>query len=68
MEKKIIKVKSLITLWEKRNLTTTGRVAIAKSILLSQLVYPMQVLDLTQENLDEIENILYDYILEYLHF
>ena len=62
MEKKIIKVKSLITLWEKRNLTTTGRVAIAKSILLSQLVYPMQVLDLTQENLDEIENILYDYI------
>ena len=62
MEKKIIKVKSLITLWEKRNLTTTGRVAIAKSILLSQLVYPMQVLDLTQENLDEIENILYNYI------
>ena len=62
IEKKIIKVKSLITLWEKRNLTTSGRVAIAKSLLLSQLVYPMQVLDLTQENLDEIENILYSYI------
>ena len=62
MEKKIIKVKSLITLWEKRNLTTSGRVAISKSILLSQLVYPMQVLDLTQEYLDEIENILYTYI------
>ena len=62
IEKKIIKVKSLITLWEKRNLTTSGRVAIAKSLLLSQLVYPMQVLDLTQENLDEIENILFSYI------
>ena len=55
-------VKSLITTWEKRNLTTPGRVAIAKSLLLSQLVYFMQVLDFTQENLDELESLLYDYI------
>ena len=62
IEKKVIKVKSLITIWEKRNLTTPGRVAIAKSLLLSQLVYFMQVLDFTQENLDELESLLYDYI------
>ena len=62
IEKKIIKIKSLITTWEKRNLTTPGRVAIAKSLLLSQLVYIMQVLDFTQENLDEVENLLYAYI------
>ena len=57
-----VAIKSLITTWEKRNLTTPGRVAIAKSLLLSQLVYIMQVLDFTQESLDEVESLLYAYI------
>ena len=49
MEKKLIRVESLIAIWEKRHLTTTGRVSIAKSVLLSQLVYPMQTLDLEDD-------------------
>ena len=62
IEKKILRVESLITTWEKRHLTTTGRVAIAKSILLAQLVYPMQTLDLDDQTLDKIERMLYGYI------
>ena len=62
MEKKLIRVESLIATWEKRHLTTTGRVAIAKSVLLSQLVYPMQTLDLEDDMLERIEKKLYNFI------
>ena len=62
IEKKIIKVKSDITLWGKRNLTTSGRVAIAKLLMGSQLKYFIQVLDPAQEILNEIEEVLYNYI------
>ena len=51
-EKKLLKVQSLIVTWERRNLTTSGRVHIAKSLLLSQLVYCMQVLDLNENFLE----------------
>ena len=62
MERKLIQVESLIRKWERRHLTTPGRVAIAKSILLSQLVYPMQTLDLDDDILSRIERLLYSYI------
>ena len=62
IEKKMLRVESLIISWEKRHLSTTGRVAIAKSILLAQLVYPMQTLDLDDQTLDKIEKMLYGYI------
>ena len=45
-EKRFLKVQSLIIKWERRNLTTSGRVAIAKVILLSQFVYFLQILDI----------------------
>ena len=41
-EKRFLKVESLIIKWERRNLTTSGRVAIAKAILLSQFIYLLQ--------------------------
>ena len=49
----------MIKKWERRSLTTLGRVAIAKSLLLAQLVYPMQTLDLEDDTLDKIERLLY---------
>ena len=44
-EVKILKVESMIEKWKRRNLTLSGRVAIAKSLLLSQFVYLLTVLD-----------------------
>ena len=38
-ENLFLKVESLIIKWERCNLTTSGRVSIAKAILLSQFVY-----------------------------
>lgn len=61
-EKKLLKVQSLIVTWERRNLTTSGRVHIAKSLLLSQLVYCMQVLDLNENFLERTQDILFRYI------
>ena len=62
LEKKLLQVESLIKKWERRNLTTPGRVSIAKSVLLAQLVYPMQTLDLEDDTIKKIENLLYGYI------
>ena len=62
LEKKLLQVESLIKKWERRNLTTQGRIAIAKSVLLAQLVYPMQTLDLDDDIIKKIEDLLYGYI------
>ena len=62
LEKKLLVVETLIKKWERRNLTTPGRVAIAKSVLLAQLVYPMQTLDLEDDIIKKIEDLLYGYI------
>ena len=61
-EKRLLKVQSLIVTWERRNLTTSGKVHIAKALLLSQLVYYMQVLDLSENFLMRTEEILFRYI------
>ena len=61
-EKKLLKIQSLIVTWERRNLTTSGRVHIAKALLLSQLVYYMQVLDLSENFLNRTQEILFQYI------
>ena len=62
-EKRFLKVQSLIIKWERRNLTTSGRVAIAKAILLSQFVYFLQILDVHGNDICErIEHLLQGYI------
>ena len=61
-EKRLLKVQSLIVTWERRNLTTSGRVHIAKTLLLSQLVYYMQVLDLIENFLERVQEVLFNYI------
>ena len=61
-EKRLLKVQSLIVTWERRNLTTSGRVHIAKTLLLSQLVYYMQVLDLSENFLERVQEVLFNYI------
>ena len=62
-EIKIIKVQSLIEKWKRRNLTN-GRVAIAKTILFSQFVYLLTVLDTnTSAICNQVQKILNKFIL-----
>ena len=50
LETKLLKVSSLAAKWRMRKLTLRGRVAIAKCTLISQLVYPLTILDCLQSN------------------
>ena len=63
-EKRFLKVESLIVKWERRNLTTSGRIAIAKAILLSQFVYFLQILDIHNNDIcfcQRMEDLLLNY-------
>ena len=63
LEARLLKVESLILKWERRNLTTSGRVAISKAILLSQFMYFLQVLDVDSTDIcDRIEKTLHSFI------
>ena len=63
-EVQIIKVQSLIEQWKRRNLTLNGRVAIAKSILLSQFVYLLTILDTNTTSIcNQEQKLLNKYIL-----
>ena len=46
-ETKFLKVEDLILKWTRRQLTTSGRVSIAKALLLSQYVYCFTCIDAT---------------------
>ena len=64
-EARLLKVESLINKWERRNLTTGGRVAIANASLLSQVVYFLQALDVEDSTICErIETTLHNFINE----
>ncbi len=60
------KIKNTISVWKWRNLTLYGRVLIAKSLLISQLIYMMSVLpNPDQKYISEIEHDILDYISKY---
>lgn len=57
------KIKNIIAVWQWRNLTLYGRILLAKSLLISQLIYMMSVLpNPDQKFINEIEQIILDYI------
>ena len=63
LETRLLKVEALILRWERRNLTTSGRVAISKAILLSQFIYFLQVLDVDKTDIcEKIEKTLHNFI------
>ena len=59
---RIEKIKRLISAWEKRNLSIMGKVVIAKTFLISQLVYFMQAFIIPEKVLTEINRILFRFI------
>ena len=59
---KIMKIKELIALWSKRNLSISGKLVIIKTFLLSQLVFLMQSLSLPENVLNSINSLFFRYI------
>ena len=60
--KRIQQMKRLIISWEKRNVGIIGKVCIAKSLLLSQLVYASQAIYMPDKILKEINTLLYRFL------
>ena len=55
-------MKKLIAAWEKRNIGIIGKICIAKSLLISQLVFVIQAISLPEKVLKEINTLLYRFI------
>jgi len=60
--KQICKVEKQVKQWEKRNLTTEGRIIISKTFGISQVVYNMQSTFFEPKDIKEIEKIVYKFI------
>ena len=61
-DKCIGKMRQIVGNWSRFRLTLPGRIAIAKSLLLSQVTYPGTVLDPSPEQLLEINRIMEDFV------
>ena len=61
-EIRIEKIKKIVKLWMKRNLSIIGKIQIIKTFLLSQFIYILQSLFIKKGVLDEINTIFYRFI------
>ena len=59
---RITAIKRLIAAWEKRDLSIMGKVLIAKTFLISQLVYYMQAFTIPENVITQINRLLYRFI------
>jgi hypothetical protein len=62
IEEQIQKVSKNIKMWEKRNLSTEGRILVSKTFGISQVVYNLQNTFFEPKHLKQIENIIYKFI------
>lgn len=62
-DKKLVKIKSIIEQWSKRQLTPIGRITLVKSLLISQLNHLFIALPNPKSNaLKELNNILFNFV------
>ena len=59
---RIEKIKRIISLWSRRNLSLSGKLCIIKTFLLSQYVYILQSLAIPETVLKEINTILFKFL------
>jgi len=59
---RIDKIKRLISVWEKRNLSIMGKACLIKTFMISQLVYVMQALIIPENTLLEINRLLFRFL------
>ena len=62
LSERIVKIKRLIPIWEKRNLSVVGKICIIKAFLISQVVYVMQALVVPENVLIEINRLLFRFL------
>ena len=60
--KRIDKIKELISIWSRRNLSISGKLCIIKTFLISQIVYIIQSLALPEVVLTEINTLLFRFL------
>jgi hypothetical protein len=60
--KRIDKLTRILNVWRQRNLTLKGKILIAKTFAISQVVYAMQSTTLKKEDLLKIEREIYKFI------
>lgn len=59
---KFLIVEDIIEKWKRRKLTTPGRIAVAKALLLSQYVYSFTCIDISKNMIKDIQNQLDNFI------
>jgi hypothetical protein len=59
---KITKLERQLNIWRQRNLSLEGKILIAKTFGLSQVIYSMQAVNFKTEDIKKIENIIYKFI------
>ena len=65
--KRINRIKELIILWSKRNLSITGKLCIIKTFLISQIIYVIQSLSLPDAVLNTINTLLFRFLWKKKH-
>ena len=55
-------MESMVLSWGRRHLTMNGRMIIAKTFLMSQIVFPAQVLSIKKPEIKKIEKLIYGFV------
>lgn len=55
-------MENIISLWRKRSLTMNGRIILAKTYILSQIVFPYQFTEICLKELRRIERLIYAFV------
>ena len=59
---KVAKIKSLLQMWKGRSLSIKGKITILRSKVLPIILYPVSVLYVPGEIIDDIDHLFYDFI------
>ena len=55
-------MESMISSWGRRNLTLNGRMILAKTFVLSQIVFPAQMVKINKREIKRIEKLIYSFV------
>ena len=62
VEEKVGAMENIVTGWGRRNLTINGRMILAKTFLLSLIVFPAQVFRIKKKEIKKIEKLIYAFV------
>jgi hypothetical protein len=62
IKKKVLKMERQLNIWRQRNISLEGKILLVKCFGLSQLIYSLQASHIRQQEIKQIENIIYKFI------